>query len=173
MAAADDITTTLAKLAAEIDDEERDDEVVLELAEKAIEQGVPAEHQTEVDLCKAVALVNLSKYAECLEVCKKAKDGAGGPHADSFRIVKAYSLYKTEALEDAYKIADAAADDDEALMQVKAQTLYRQGKFLESVRAFKEVKDVLDDEGSTVFLCSFRGNFDRFVGVASYDGVGG
>jgi len=66
-------------------------------------------------------------------------------------MIQAYCLYKTEALEDAQKLDDG---ETEALMQIKAQALYRQGAFTEAVVAFKAVKDVMDEDEDTSELLS-------------------
>ena len=64
-------------------------------------------------------------------------------------MIQAYSLYKTEALKEAQEMDDG---ETEALMQIKAQSLYRQGAFGDAVLAFKAVKDVMDEEEDAWFL---------------------
>jgi len=95
----------------------------------------------EVELCRCVALVNLSKYKECLDAIQKLD--TAGPHKASFGTIEAYCLYKTESLDKAIALAEGA-EQEEAMIQVKAQALYRQGRFLEAVAGFKDAKELMN-----------------------------
>ncbi|TVY14904.1 Signal recognition particle subunit SRP72 [Lachnellula arida] len=89
---------------------------------------------------RVVALLKLDRFSDAL----RALDDGGDKLAECCMFEKAYALYKTGELEEAYKLAQRG--DKRGLKHVAAQVAYRAEKFEDAARIYKE----LSSEGAGI-----------------------
>jgi signal recognition particle subunit SRP72 len=82
---------------------------------------------------RVVALLKLDRFDDAL----RALDDGGDKLAERCILEKAYALYKTGKFAEAEKVAEGA--DKRGLKHIAAQVAYREGKFEEAARIYKEL----------------------------------
>jgi len=82
---------------------------------------------------RVVALLKLDRFSDAL----RALDDGGDKLAERCTFEKAYALYKTGELEDAYKLAHTGGK--RGLKHVAAQVAYRAEKFEDAARIYQEL----------------------------------
>uniref|UniRef100_A0A0X3Q2Y2 Signal recognition particle subunit SRP72 n=1 Tax=Schistocephalus solidus TaxID=70667 RepID=A0A0X3Q2Y2_SCHSO len=101
--------------------------------------------------CKAVALVHLERFEDCLNFIRKKK-------LSECVMVKAYSEYRLNRLDDALKTIKNSGLENPGILELQAQILYRQEDFENSYDCYKSLtktfKDDYEDERFTNMLAT-------------------
>ncbi|VDM00290.1 unnamed protein product [Schistocephalus solidus] len=82
--------------------------------------------------CKAVALVHLERFEDCLNFIRKKK-------LSECVMVKAYSEYRLNRLDDALKTIKNSGLENPGILELQAQILYRQEDFENSYDCYKSL----------------------------------
>ncbi|KAL7060465.1 hypothetical protein AAHC03_010285 [Spirometra sp. Aus1] len=112
-------------------------------------QGFPDDDYA--NKCKAVALVHLERFEDCLDFIRKKK-------LSDCVMVKAYCEYRLNHLNDALKTIKASGLENPGLLELQAQILYRKEEFENSYDCYKSLtktfKDDYEDERFTNILAT-------------------
>jgi len=139
----------LSELSTQSQADDREPDLILELAQKILSNGDAGPALESVQRCEIVALTHLNRFEEALQKIKLLPADV----AATISMEHGYCLYKMDRFDEAMAVAEAAPKT-EAILQLQAQVLYRTGDFEGALHGFKAVKEVLDDDADSQELDS-------------------
>ncbi|CAI2346996.1 unnamed protein product [Caenorhabditis sp. 36 PRJEB53466] len=101
--------------------------------------------------CKLVALIQLSQYADALELIKKTPAHQMGPVG----FEKAYIAYRQGDLDEALKHLNTCEKDDIKAMELKAQVCYKQEHFQEAYDIYLHLLKNFSDDSDELRRANF------------------